>query len=522
VGSLTSHAFGRHQVNGRKLVAAVLIFALSLNPAFASIESVQVTGGKLQGKVESDVSVFKGIPFAAPPVGSLRWKTPQPVIPWSGTRSAENFAPQCMQQWDRDTDRPSEDCLYLNVWTTASTTRERLPVMVWIHGGGFSGGMSWETLSHGTTLAREGVVLVSIAYRLGAFGFLTHPDLARESGQGAGNYGLFDIVAALEWVQKNIEQFGGDPTRVTIFGGSSGAAAVSLLVGSPMAKGLFSRAIAQGGAALFVESEANLREHDKQAEALGVKTFQSLQAADLAAARAIAPDALLKATHRWPPEFGPVMDGRLVQAGNATQFSQSRFNDTPILIGYTSDEAGDQTIDAVKWARDELNEVPCKEVATSIRKIYSLDDDAKAAIGMRFLFRDLGLGLSTWMWARLHAEKARNPGYVYFFDAHDAAHPHGAPHSSEYSHVFGNFPHAASSAERSLSALVRKYWINFASTGNPNGLGLPEWKKFDEQSQEALVLDATPSSQRWPGLEGIHEFDALDTCAKSHVAGTSP
>jgi hypothetical protein len=205
---------------------AIMVFcAGTANPVHAAIEYAEVTGGRVQGEVHDGLASFKGLSFASPPVGALRWRVPQPVVARSGVRKVDTFAPACMQPWPDDLNliRPSEDCLYLNVWTAAATAKERRPVMVWIHGGGLTNGMSWETLSHGTKLAPEGVVLVTIAYRLGAFGFLAHSELTRESGHASGNYGLFDAVAALKWVQANIAQFGGDPSRVTIFGGSSGA-----------------------------------------------------------------------------------------------------------------------------------------------------------------------------------------------------------------------------------------------------------------------------------------------------------
>jgi para-nitrobenzyl esterase len=205
------------------------------------INSADVTGGRLQGTVADGIASFKGIPFAAPPIGELRWHKPVAVIPWSGTRKADTYAPACIQPWGMDGVQPTEDCLYLNVWTGATSSGERRPVIVWIHGGGFRGGMSWERLSDGTRLAKEGVVVVNIAYRLGASGFLSHPDLARESGKSAGNYGLWDMIAALQWVQANIARFGGDPNRVTLVGGSAGGFAVSVMVGSPTAKGLFQR-----------------------------------------------------------------------------------------------------------------------------------------------------------------------------------------------------------------------------------------------------------------------------------------
>ena len=226
----------------RLLALMVMIYAGIVSSAHATIEYADITGGRVKGEVSDGLATFKGIPFAAPPVGALRWRVPQPVVPWHGIRVAYAFTPACVQP--RDEPNPTrEDCLYLNVWTAAASAKERLPVMVCIHGGGLKWGMSWQTLSYGHHLAREGVVLVTIAYRLGAMGFFAHPELTLESGgKGSGNYGIYDVIAALQWVQANIAQFGGDPTRVTLFGGSASGLAVSLLTGAPAARGLFARA----------------------------------------------------------------------------------------------------------------------------------------------------------------------------------------------------------------------------------------------------------------------------------------
>src|SRR5262245_7465357 len=233
------------------VAAAASLCALSL-AANAQVTTARVSGGQVEGTATNGVASFKGIPFAAPPVGDLRWKKPQPVAAWSGAKKASAYAPACMQdpnmlKFIGSPDGVSEDCLYLNVWTPAKTASERLPVMVWIYGGGFAAGATSSVTYDGTRLAEKGVVLVSVAYRVGPFGFLAHPDLSRESGKGSGNYGLQDMIAGLEWVKANIAAFGGDPRNVTIFGESAGGIAVSMLGASPAAKGLFAKAISESG-----------------------------------------------------------------------------------------------------------------------------------------------------------------------------------------------------------------------------------------------------------------------------------
>lgn len=236
-------------------IRGALLLSLVLASARAGVSQIQtakVTGGEIKGVVRGGVASFKGIPFAAAPVRELRWKAPRPVVPWTGIRSADAFAPGCMQDTGfavmmGGSPNVSEDCLYLNVWTPARNAGEKLPVMVWIYGGGFAGGMTSIPVYDGTKFAEKGVVLVSTAYRLGPFGFLAHPELSREGGKGSGTYGLQDMIAALQWVKGNIGAFGGDPSRVTIFGESAGGIAVSMLAASPPAKGLFQRVISESG-----------------------------------------------------------------------------------------------------------------------------------------------------------------------------------------------------------------------------------------------------------------------------------
>ena len=380
----------------------VLVFAAVLcGPVRAGSEYADVTGGRIMGEVVENVAVFKGIPFAAPPVGALRWQTPQPVIAWTGVRAATTFAPACMQQpwYPTAPSQPSEDCLYLNVWTAAPSSKERRPVIVWIHGGGLTQGMSWERLSYGNKLAQEGVVLVSIAYRLGPFGFLAHPELTREKGNGSGNYGLFDSLAALKWVQANITQFGGDPARVTIMGGSSGALTVGLLAAAPQAKGAFARAIAVGGSAFYPRLNEDLvqttpRYSLRGAEAKGRKLFKSLGVTHLKAARAIPAQKLITVAQSANLEFGAIFDGDLVQRPNTELYAQGEFNDTPILVGFTSAEEGEAPPEtSVKSLKAEMaRQLPCPETHAAILAAYPFATEEQAKLVYRAWQRDLWSG----------------------------------------------------------------------------------------------------------------------------------
>lgn len=511
------------------LILLSLLVAGACGLARAAVAEVHVTGGRIKGQINADVASFKGIPFAAPPIGTLRWKVPQPIKPWTGVRDASAFAPPCIQPWDEQKkEQPSEDCLYLNVWTAAALRSERRPVIVWIHGGSLTGGMSSEKISDGSHFAREGVVLVTIAYRLGALGFLAHPELTREGGS-SGNYGLHDMVASLKWVQANITQFGGDPARVTVMGGSAGAFAVSVLSASPPAKGLYARAIAFGGTAMFPVASDNpqsqyfsptLEYGESQGEAL----FKLAGAQSLSAARAMPPAKFMKAMEGSKVRIGTIRDGVLIQGANRERFNNGQFNDTPILIGYNSDEAGDPGPKVTfASANADLDKAPCKPTHAAFEAAYpAFTTDEGARTVVRKVNRDANLGWSTWEWARLQSAKGRSPVYAYFFDVHGADKPHGAPHATEYPYVFGNFWFNPTEKDRAVSNLLRRYLINFATNGDPNGPGLPEWKKFDESSNRAFVIDDKPSSREWPSLAGIKAFDAFYECVVEEEKAQSP
>jgi para-nitrobenzyl esterase len=515
-------------------ICTVLLAALSITvtvfcrPALSQIQTVQVTGGEIQGVVKNGVASFKGIPFAAPPIGGLRWKAPQPVKPWSGVRKADDFGPAPMQNraaslimggWSR----VSEDCLYLNVWTPATNADEKLPVMVWFYGGGFMIGMTSLPVYDGTKLAQKGVVLVSVAYRVGPFGFLAHPELSRESGKGSGNYGLQDQVAGLRWVRDNIARFGGDPSRVTIFGESAGGASVSLLTVVPSASGLFHRAIAESGSVMAPASLVPLSSREQA----GQKFLTQLGATNLTSARALSAEEIQKAIKGISlGQFGPVPDGDFLPGQPYELFEASKFNDTPILIGSNSDEGAWFVELAFPGATPEGFEKKVRDffgpAADDILQAYPHSTPAETHKSSKELLRDWAMGWPTCAWAKLQARKAHHPAYVYYFDHRNSTSPDGAIHGAEIAYVFRNLtawigaPLPPLPEDVALSELMSSCWVNFARTGDPNGPGLPAWLAFDEKEMKAMVFDNAPSARPLPNLEKLKVFDSYYALQGEH------
>jgi len=327
------------------LIAAAAAALLASAPAEAQIITAEVTGGKIEGTAEGNIGVFKGIPFAAPPVGNLRWKDPQPLVPWKGVKPTGAYGPACTQatsmlQMVGAESRMSEDCLYLNIWTPAKAAGEKLPVMVWIYGGAFVAGTTSSAAFDGTNFARRGIVLVSISYRVGPLGWLAHPELSREQGGTSGNYGLKDQIAALRWVHDNIAQFGGDAGNITIFGESAGGISTGMLAVSPPAKGLYAKAISESGGNFAVPSDdpgpGQGTRTMAAAEGAGVKSVEGLGVRSIAEARALSADAIMKMQgSNWP-----IYDGKVLPDDPWRLYDQGRFNDMPVLIGSNSDEGG--------------------------------------------------------------------------------------------------------------------------------------------------------------------------------------
>lgn len=499
------------------LISATLLWIALPAPVGAAIDEAHVSGGMVMGTINNGVASFKGIPFAAPPIGQSRWKPPQPVIPWKGIKRTDSFGPPCAQT-SKNGIQGSEDCLFLNVWSGASNTAERRPVMVWIHGGAFNWGSTSSPTFDGRRFAEQGVVLVSVAYRLGVFGFLAHPQLSRESGKGSGAYALQDQIAALKWVQQNITQFGGDPTRITIFGESSGGGSVSLLAAAPAARGLFHRAISESGGAFNHGQLLSL----EAAEAIGQRFLQELGASDIETARSISVERLVEAASgSGQVTFAPLIDGEIVRASNIEQYRAGLFSDTPILIGFNSDDRdSDIPASATSAAFEEqYRSLPpeCGSLAAAVVAGYPHGTDAAAVKAFKDLKRDAGFGWQSWTWAHLQVRKGKGPVYLYYFDVRSPQWPDGAPHGAEVLYVFGNLGAQVRPEDMMVSDLMHRYWINFASTGDPNGSGLPHWPAFDERVETAMVFDQTPSARSLPHADRIENFDRYLTCVISRT-----
>ena len=530
----------RQSIDGRMAMGG-LVVAMMLGVGGAAAAQVKTDAGPVEGGISADgrVRAFKGIPFAAPPVGDGRWKAPGPVAPWAPARKAIAFGPRCPQgRIFGDMvfrDEMSEDCLYINVWTPAAKAGEKLPVMFWIHGGGFQAGSASEPRQDGEQLARKGVVVVSANHRLGVFGFLAHADLTKESGRNAsGNYGLLDQIAALQWVRNNIGAFGGDPGNVTIFGESAGSFAVSALLASPLAKGLVHRAIGESGA--FFTLGGPLAPKTRAAsEEVGAKFAAGLGAADLVWLRAQSMDDVLQAALK-APWFGPTVDGYVLPRTVAEIYAAGQHNAVPLLAGWNADEIRSSVTmakvkpTAASFAADTRKRFG--PAAEPILKAYAASTDAEAIESAAALANDTFIGYATWKWIQAHAAAGRTPVYRYSFDRKIPVAPDtkvngvvatandiGARHAGEIEYVFGTLDSIANVAwskeDRTLSDQIMSYWANFARSGDPNGKGLPAWPKYDAASGAGVQhLDTTIAARNDPFRARYEALDAVATGGK--------
>lgn len=505
-------------MNLNSIPPLTFLLAVTFSASAAADDQVRTTAGVVEGLAgPNGMRVFKGIPFAEPPVGDLRWKPPQPVKPWEGVKPTQTFGPSPMQEARkvRLMGIPanfSEDCLYLNVWAPARNGEERLPVMVWIYGGPLSTGSTAIPLYDGTHLAEKGVVVVSVAYRVGPFGFLAHPELTREGGKG--NFGLLDQIAGLTWVRDNIAAFGGDPARVTIFGESSGGISVSMLAVSPRAKGLFQRAISQSGGSFtpsrLVREDGRNAPPLRIAEAEGEKFLASLGVKDIAAARALPAQAITKGGTWWP-----ILDGDVLPADRYELYKTGQFNEMSVLFGTNSHEGalfvwpGVTTAGFVSQVHRGFG-----LLAYDILEAHPHTTPTEAFKASQDIFRDSAFAWQTWAWAKPRAEKIQGKAFVYFFDHRAPPSPGGLKPGDEIGYVFRNlgpFGPPSRPKDTAVSDLMSAYWVNFAKTGDPNGTGLPEWPTFTAASPQVMFFGADPGVKPVPNLDQVEALDAYYT-----------
>ena len=478
---------------------------------------VKVDGGLLQGTIEGGLTVFKGIPFAAPPVGDLRWRAPEPAAKWEGVLEANKFAPGPIQGGNPPAGK-SEDCLYLNVWTPAKSKKDRIPVLVWIYGGGFGAGSTSEANYSGEKLAEKGVVLVSIAYRVGQLGFLAHPELSKESPHNvSGNYGLLDMIAGLQWIQKNIAAFGGDPNKVTIFGESAGGIAVSMLCASPLAKGLFHGAVSQSGGSFgpprpttfpgenlkrLADAERDGEAYLKSAGVTSIAELRKIEADKLPAGRGLGMS--------WP-----IIDGWVIPDDQYKLYEAGKYNDTPILVGYNSDEGA--SFSREKSPEEFIAGVETRygKFAEDLLKAYPVGEKSIPKTA-RDLSRDAAFGWHTWIWARLQSKTGKSKVYYYYFDQHPdypADSPRagfGSPHGQDVAYVFKHLNASnpqLTETDHAISEAMATYWTNFAKYGDPNGEGVPEWPAFSDANPVVMHFNQIPKPGPVPSAESLEVLD---------------
>ena len=507
-----------------KFRCSAVLLALASSVWAQTSDTLHVTTDKglVEGSFTADqkVRAFKGIPFAAPPVGDLRWKPPQPAAAWEGVRQAKEFGSHCIQSFTYNDmvfhdPGPSEDCLTLNVWTPADAKPGGLPVMVWIFGGGFAAGGTSESRQDGQFLAHKDVVVVSMNYRLGIFGFFTHPQLAAESvHHAAGNYGLLDQAAAIQWVQRNIAAFGGNPSNITIFGESAGSFSVSAQMASPLSKGLLSKAIGESGGAFYSSG--------LPFEPLTIREVRDAQFAEnvlhantLAQLRALSADDLLKAatakTTPPPPRFGPDVDGYFLPDSIPSIYAAGKQAHIPVIAGWNADEvrgavlSGPTKPTTQNFSADAQKQFG--ENSAEFLKLYPAQTDAEALQSAGDFASDRFISYSTWRWLEAQVKTGDASVYRYFFALgspgdkyHSAA--AGAFHSDDIEYVFGTLESRPGAVwrpeDRRLSEQMQTYWTNFARTGDPNGTDLPKWPVYDSPQWQVMYLDAHPAAKPDP------------------------
>jgi para-nitrobenzyl esterase len=483
---------------------------------------VQTTYGPVRGAMENGIRVFKGIPFAKAPVGALRWTPPQRHEGWKDTLAATAFGASAMQanpvpfmMWTEEFIAPpkplSEDCLFLNIWTPGRSQKDKLPVLVWIHGGGFTGGAASCAVYDGSAMAERGIVFVSINYRLGIFGFMAHPELSAESGhQASGNYGLMDQAFALQWVKENISAFGGDPNAVTIAGQSAGAMSVNALVASSLTKGLFRRAIAQSGGILNGRFSNSL----KDAEDAGRTIQKNAAAANIAELRKKSAEEIKEVAGKLPfGVFAPILDGYFLPTDLQGHFAKGLHQDVPVLTGWVTGDGN--LFGSESLSVDQFKEQAKKQFGSMADSFLAIFPGNSAAE-----IKSSQLKLSMLQFAGLPAHRLaiynQQPVFMYedrFVPTDKPGFPnYGAFHTSEVPyalHTLAHWKRPWQQRDYYMEKTMTGYWVNFISTGNPNGKGLPAWNPYDQPRNTILILDEKVQQQSGLYQRAFNFFDSL-------------
>jgi len=477
-----------------------------------------VQGGKIRGihLDKTGVSCYKKIPFAAPPLGPLRWKPPQPVIPWEGVLDCTSFGPSPMQakpssffmigpEFVVPVKPLSEDCLYLNVWTGAKNPGEKRPVLVWIYGGGFFSGGAAAPGYSGEAMAARGIVFVSFNYRLGVFGFLSLPSLTEESPHHtSGNYALMDQIAAIEWVKKNIAAFGGDPDRITIAGQSAGSASVNCLLVSPLAKGLFQAAIGESGS-LVLENPVLSMPSLKQAEKAGLQFAAKCGTADLRQLRSLPADSIQQ---RAAGFFSPIVDGYTMPLSVAEAYQQGKQVHVPVLLGWNGDEGLLLGVSSRAAFLRQASDFGADSL--QFRSLFPANTDSESLNSQIRLAVDKTIGLSMYRWAVTQNKSGRPKTFLYQFNRKPPAEGQkkrfGAYHTAEIGYALHNLDSIARKwepSDRRLEKEISAYWIRFVKTGDPNGMDLPVWKPFTDQDPQCMIFEESSIPARLPDKEAL-------------------
>ena len=497
----------------KNLRIILLVFAFN-SPVFADLEQpIQLDAGQITGtSMESGVQAFLGIPFASPPVGDLRWREPQPVIPWSGVKVMDRKGPDCMQS--RNTNLMSEDCLYLNVWTGAQSSADKLPVLVWIHGGGWRSKATYD----GDAFADNGAILVSVNYRMNAFGWMAHPALSEESENGvSGNYGVLDHLAALEWVQNNIEQFGGDKDNVTIFGESAGGGSMYSLLATSKAEGLFHKVISES-TWINPDNVSDLKSHNgfmESAEKMGsnavASKFQELGIDGgnlLDEMRLLSADEVMQL--RVPVSL--IVDGWLYDKPPIQTFHEGSQIKVPIMSGYNNGEglgyvSRQQNVPKTIAQQREKRAARLGDSGGELSELYVADNEENLVdVEIDFISDEMFVRASREL--ALAGVRANQDTFLYVFGRNAQDPENLAPHYAEVKYVFNKLENTFSKEDQDLAELMNSYWVQFARTGNPNGDGLPYWPEFDLESQTHQFLDINISQGT---LDRKERLDAMDT-----------